>query len=333
MKVSMTLPATDAAAVPRPLAALKTWSRHLWLALIPLAAVAPLALTGYQTFQLAQVLIFFLAILGLNLLTGYCGQLSLGHGAFFALGAYTAVVLLNAFGLPWWLALVFAAAFSFVAGFLFGWPALRLDGPYLALATFALAIAVPQLLKHEVLAAWTGGVQGVNLPQVAAPAWWPSTSDHWFYLVCLGCAALGFSLVGNLVQGRIGRAIAALREHPVAATAMGINRPRTTAVVFGISAMTTGLAGALGAFATQFVSPDSFNAFLSISLLVGAIVGGLGTRTGPLFGAIFIQFMPRVAEEMSKAAPWAIYGMVLMLVVYLAPEGIAGRVGRWKGRA
>lgn len=332
MKASMSLPSSAAAGTaPVPTEQRKA-KRPLWLVLVPVAALVPLALTGYQTFQLAQVLIFFLAILGLNLLTGYCGQLSLGHGAFFALGAYTAVVLLNALGLPWWFALACAMAGSFVVGFLFAWPALRLEGPYLALGTFSLAIAVPQLLKHESLSEWTGGVQGVNLPQIAAPAWWPSNADHWFYLVCLLCATAGLLLMNNLVRGRTGRAIAALREHPIAATAMGVNRARTTAIVFGISAMTTGLAGALNAFATQFISPDSFNVFLSISLLVGAIVGGLGTRTGPLFGAVFIQFMPRVAEEVSKAAPWAIYGVVLMLVIYLAPGGIAGRLGRWSRR-
>lgn len=310
-----------------------TARRHLWLLLLPIAAAIPFALSGYQTFQLAQVLIYFLAIMGLNLLTGYCGQLSLGHGAFFALGAYGAVVLLNALGLPWWIALLFAPVISFAIGFLFGWPALRLEGPYLALATFSLAIAVPQLLKHESLSAWTGGVQGVNLPQISAPRWWPSTPDHWFYLVCLSCAVAAFIVMNNLVRGRVGRAIAALREHPVAATTMGVNRARTTAIVFGISAMLTGLAGALNAFATQFISPDSFNLFLSITLLVGAIVGGLGTRTGPLFGAIFIQFMPRLAEEVSKAAPWAIYGVALLLVVYLAPGGIAGRLGRWGAKS
>lgn len=323
MRTTMLL--TSSGKAPKPsVSLLGRACRHGWLAAAVVAAVAPLALSGYQTFQLSQLLIFFIAILGLNLLTGYCGQLSLGHGAFFALGAYTAVILLNGFGLPWWVAVPCAAAASFVIGFLFGWPALRLEGPYLALATFALAIAVPQLLKHEALSPWTGGVQGVNLEQIAAPGWWRFGSDYWFYLVCLGCASAAFVLTNNLAHGRIGRAITALREHPIAASAMGINRSRTTAIVFGISAMATGLAGALGAFATQFISPDSFNVFLSISLLVGAIVGGLGTRTGPLFGAIFIQFMPRLAEEASKAAPWAIYGAVLMLVIYVAPGGIAG---------
>lgn len=298
--------------------------RHALLLAVAGAALAPWALSGYQTFQLSQLMIFVIALVGLNLLTGYCGQLSLGHGAFYALGAYGAVVLLNAWGWPWWAALPCATAISFVVGFAFGWPALRLEGPYLALATFALTIAVPQILKHEALTPWTGGVQGINLPPITPPAGWHLGSDYWFYLVCLGCAASCLALMKNLVEGRMGRALVALRDNPIGATAMGVNRPLTTSIVFGISAMATGLAGALSAFATQFISPDGFTAFLSISLLVGSIVGGLGTLSGPLWGAIFIQFMPRMAEGISKAAPWAIYGAVLMLVIYVAPGGIAG---------
>lgn len=326
--LSSTLPAP----APAPAAKAPPWRLPLVLGLLGAAALLPLALSGYQTFQLAQLLIFAMAVLGLNLLTGYCGQLSLGHGAFFALGAYGAVALMTAAGLPWWAALPCAAVLSFLVGYGFGWPALRLEGPYLALATFALAIAVPQLLKHEALSPWTGGVQGINLAGVAPPSWWRWGADYWFYLACLVLCVAGFAAVRNLVQGRIGRAMLALREHPTAAVTLGINRAHTTATVFGISAMTTGLAGGLHALATQFVSPDSFHAFLSISLLVGAVVGGLGTLAGPLFGALFIQFMPRLAEEVSKATPWAIYGAVLMVVIYAAPEGIAGGLRRGRSR-
>ena len=300
--------------------------RSLVLAALVLAALVPFALSGYQAFQLSHLLIIFLALLGLNLLTGYAGQLSLGHGAFMALGAYTAVVLLNAFGLPWWAAVPSAGLLCFVVGLAFGWPALRLQGPYLALATFALALAVPQILKHAALSAWTGGVQGVNLAPIEAPGWWRFGQDHWFYLVCLSIAMLGFWLVDGLLRGRVGRAIVAIREQPIAAVAMGVNRAWITSIVFGISAAVTGVAGALGAFATQFVSPDSFHVFLSISLLVGAIVGGLGMRAGPLFGALFIQFIPKLAEQVSKAAPWAVYGVILMLIIYAAPGGLSERV-------
>lgn len=298
----------------------------LGVAILVAAALAPMLLSGYQTFQLAQLLILFIALQGLNLLTGYCGQISLGHGAFFALGAYTAVVLLNAFGSPWWLALPAAALVAYVVGFAFGWPALRLQGVYLALATFALAVAVPQLLKHEALSRWTGGVQGINLPPIEPPGWWRWGPDYWFYLVCLFVAVLTFFLFSQLIRSRMGRAIAAIREQPTAAIAMGVNRAYVSSVVMGISAAAAGVAGALGAFATQFIAPDSFHAFLSISLLVGVIVGGLGTRIGPLFGAVFVQFMPRLSEEVSKAAPWAIYGIALLLVIYLAPGGVAGRL-------
>jgi len=172
------------------------------LALLSTAALAPVALSGYQAFQLSQLMITFLAVLGLNLLTGYAGQLSLGHGAFMALGAYTAVILLNAFDLPWWVAVPGAALLCFAVGLVFGWPALRLQGPYLALATFALALAVPQILKHEALSEWTGGVQGINLAPIEAPAWWSFGEDYWFYLVCLCIAVFVHCRVGLLVDRR-----------------------------------------------------------------------------------------------------------------------------------
>jgi branched-chain amino acid transport system permease protein len=289
-----------------------------------LVAVQPFFLSNYHLLQLSQILVFAIALLGLNLLAGFNGQVSLGHGAFYAVGAYTVAILLDKTGIPYWVAIPIAGALSFVIGFLFGLPALRLEGHYLSLATFALAFVVPQILKYDGLSEWTGGVQGISLLQPNAPWNISMSSDHWLYYFCLAWA-IGLFLVGwNLIRGRIGRAIVAIPQHSIAAQTMGINTSYYKTMMFGISAMYTGIAGGLGALLAQFVSPDSFNFGLSILLLVGIVVGGASSIMGAFFGAIFIEYVPNVAEHISKAAPGAIYGILLIILVYFFPTGIAG---------
>ncbi|MDM0067748.1 branched-chain amino acid ABC transporter permease [Variovorax sp. J31P207] len=293
-------------------------------ALLLLLAVAfPFLAEGYAVFQATMVLSYAVALLGLNILTGYNGQISLGHGAFYALGAYTAAILMDRFGLPYWATIPAAGAVCLVAGVLFGLPALKLEGLYLALATFALGVAMPQLLKYKHLEPWTGGVQGLVLAKPDAPFGLPLTQDQWLYLFALGVAVALFALARNLLRSGAGRAIVAIRDHPLAAQAMGIDNRRYKAGAFGISAMYTGIGGALSAIAVQFVAPDSFTMFLSISLLVGVVVGGVGTLSGALYGALFIVFVPTAAEKITQAAPWAIYGVVLILFVFVMPGGVA----------
>jgi len=286
----------------------------------------PLLLSDYRTFQVTLALIYAIAILGLNLLTGYNGQFSLGHGAFWALGAYTAAVLMTHGGLAWYWTLPAAGAIGFCAGFLFGFPALRLAGLYLALATFALAVATPQILKSSHLAAWTGGVQGIVILKPDPPAGLPLSADQWLYYVTLAVLVLLSAGAWNLVRWRTGRAIKAIRDNPIAAEAMGINQALYKTLTFGVSAGYTGVAGALGAIVVQFVAPDSFTVFLSITLLVGLVVGGLASIPGAIFGGLFVQFVPNLAEQISKAAPWAIYGLFLIGFMYLMPYGMWGLV-------
>lgn len=291
--------------------------------------VLPFLFKNYRVFQFNLVLIYVVAVLGLNMLTGFNGQISLGHGAFYAVGAYTAAILMDKAGMPYWATLPFAGVVCFVFGYLMGFPALRLGGHYLALATFAFALAVPQLLKYKHLEGWTGGVQGIVLMKPEAPIQFslfdqPLSADRWLYFFTLAIAALMFLLAWNLLRGRIGRALIAIRDHPIAATAMGVNLPVFKSMAFGVSAAFTGVAGALGAIAVAFVSPDSFTVFLSITLLVGVVVGGLASIPGAIFGAAFIQFVPNIADEISKSAPWAIYGAVLILLMYLMPSGVMG---------
>ncbi len=292
--------------------------------LVVLACVLPFVVGNYRVFQFTLVLAYSIALLGLNMLTGYNGQISLGHGAFYAIGAYAAAILMDKAGFPYWATIPIAGAICFVAGFLFGLPALRLEGLYLALATFALGVAMPQILKHEALAKWTGGSQGIVIVKPDPPAWSGLSQDQWLYFFTLAWVVVLFVCGWNLLRGRIGRAMVAIRDQPIAAQAMGVNTSLVKSLTFGVSALYTGIAGALGAIAVQFVAPDSFTIFLSITLLVGVVIGGLASISGAFFGAVFIQFIPNIADEISKAAPWAIYGVVLIAFMYVMPTGVAG---------
>jgi branched-chain amino acid transport system permease protein len=308
-------------------------NRKILLGIVLLAAACalPFLVSNYRTFQFTLVLVYAIALLGLNILTGYSGQISLGHGAFYALGAYVTAILMDKAGVPYWATVPAAGAVCFVAGFLFGLPALRLEGLYLALATFALGVSMPQLLKYHHLEKWTGGVQGIVIAKPEAPALFPMMGlplnpDRWLYFFTLAVALIMFLLAWNLLRGRVGRALVAIRDQPIAAEAMGVNGALYKSAAFGVSAMYTGVAGALGAIAVQFVAPDSFNIFLSITLLVGIVVGGLASISGALYGALFIQFVPNIADEISKAAPWAIFGVFMIAFVYLMPTGVAGAI-------
>jgi branched-chain amino acid transport system permease protein len=292
------------------------------LALVAVALVVPFVTTNFRLFQFTQVGIYAIALLGLNMLTGFNGQISLGHGAFYALGAYTTAIMIDRWSVPYPLTIVAAGALCLVVGFLFGIPALRLEGLYLALATFALALAVPQILKY--FEHWTGGSQGIVLSKPDAPWGLKLSADQWLYFVTLAVLVVLFVLARNLLGGRTGRAIVAIRDNPIAAQAMGVNTPLYKSLTFGVSAAYTGVAGALSALAIAFVAPDAFNVFLSITFLVGVVVGGLASISGALFGAVFIQFVPNWAQDISKAAPWAIYGVFLILFMYVMPRGIAG---------
>lgn len=297
------------------------------IAIVLLAAcVLPFVVSSYRTFQLTMVLVYSIALLGLNMLTGYNGQISLGHGAFYAIGAYSAAILMDQFGWPYWATIPVAAAVCLVAGFLFGLPALRLEGLYLALATFALAVSLPALLKYHHLESWTGGVQGIVILKPDPPFGLPIDADQWLYFFTLAITVLMFWLGWNILRGRMGRAMTAIRDQHIAAEAMGIHTAMVKSMTFGISAMYTGVAGALGAITIQFVAPDSFNIFVSIMFLVGIVIGGLASISGAIYGALFIQFVPNIADAISRAAPWAIFGIFLLGFVYLMPMGVAGAV-------
>jgi branched-chain amino acid transport system permease protein len=298
---------------------------------LAIASVLPFLVSEYRTFQFTLVLVYAIALLGLNILTGYNGQISLGHGAFYAIGAYCAAILMDKYGVPYWATLPVAGAVCLVAGFLFGLPALRLEGLYLALATFALGVSLPPLLKYHHLEQWTGGVQGISILKPDPPEFLTGlgitlNQDQWLYFFTLAVTAGMFLIAWNLLRGRIGRAMIAIRDNHIATETMGVNNAMVKSLTFGISAMYTGVAGARGAIAVQFVAPDSFNIFLSITLLIGIVIGGLASVQGAIYGALFIQFVPNIADDISKAAPWAIFGLFLLAFVYVLPAGVAGAI-------
>jgi branched-chain amino acid transport system permease protein len=295
--------------------------------LVALVAAA-FVFSDYHLFQLTMVLVYAIAILGMTVLTGINGQISLGHGAFYAIGAYTTAVLMTAWNVPYWATLPVAALICAGFGFLIGLPALRLGGLYLALTTFALAVAVPQVLKYKAMEHWTGGVQGLVIDKPDPPFGLAISPDQWLYLFTLAVGALIFLLAWNLTRGRIGRAMMAIRDHALAAEAMGINIALLKTRTFAVSAMFTGVAGSLGAIAVQFVAPDSFGVFVSITLFVGLVVGGVASIPGALFGAVFIEFIPNLADQVSKAAPGAVYGVILIACMYVMPSGVGGALAR-----
>lgn len=301
-------------------------------ALLASALVIPFVVSDYHVFQLTQIVVYAIAVLGLSLLTGFSGQISLGNGAFYAVGSYVSVILMTKAGVPYWATPPAAGAVCFVVGYLFGRSATRLEGLYLALATFALATAAPQILKLDAFERWTGGNQGIVVSKPASPFADQINDDQWLYLFCLAVAIVLFVVAWNVVRGRTGRALVALRDHPVAAATMGIDVAAYKSVAFGMSAMYTGVAGALGALTAGFIAPDSFSALVSIQFLVGGVLGGIASILGTLFGAAFIELVPDLAMKVSDAAPQMLYGILLIACMMVMPGGMAGLVSSVRAR-
>lgn len=297
------------------------------------ASVAALALTwiapDFRLFQFATVASWAVAMLGLNLLTGFNGQISLGHGAFMGIGAYTVAILVRDQGMSYPLAMLIAFLLCFMFGGLLGIPALRLQGTSLALITVAVALAFPQVIKK--FTSVTNGVGGINTPpgrQFRAPEWTNLSTDQFKYLVLTAISIGMFWIAWNLTRGRWGLAMMSVRDNPVAAASMGVHLPRVKVFTFAISAGYAGMGGAMAAVITPFVGPDSFGINQSIQILTGIVIGGLGTIAGAVLGGIFQVFMRNWALSISEAAPGVVYGVVIILVMLVAPGGVMGLLRR-----
>jgi branched-chain amino acid transport system permease protein len=297
--------------------------------LIALALAIPFVASGFQTLEVAYALIFAIAILGLNLLTGFSGQISLGHGAFMAIGAFTTAIGVQKLHLPYLATIPMAAVLCAVLGYVIGLAAARLEGIYLGLATFALGVATPDLLKKQTNL--TGGVKGISMPPVTSPIS-ALSDDQFFYFLCLVLALVLFGLAANILSDRTGRAWRAVRDGELAAAAFGVHVGYYKTLAFALSAAYAGVAGALYGLATAFVSTDAFPFQLSVALLVGAVVGGIGTIGGAVIGGLLNEFLPiyaqqfllPVSKQLANAAPGAVQGALLLIVLGVARGGVAG---------
>ncbi len=296
-------------------------------------AVLPLLIADTNEYRFAFVATFFIAALGLQIVTGYAGLISLGQGGFMLVGAYVTAILSVDHGWRDLYTIPLAGLITGALGFLFGFPALRLRGVYLALATFAIPIALVALAKKY--AGFTGGVGGKSLTRVL--------SGHTAYLTTWPIAGAMFLLAWLLLQGKLGRAFRTVRESEIAAVSSGINIALTKTLAFGISAFFAGVAGSLYAIIIGFVNPDTFAVNLSLLILIGVVVGGLGSLLGVVAGAIFIEYVPLYAPDILSwvekplgspldpkraGAGAAVYGLILLLVLYAFPTGIAGLLRR-----
>lgn len=301
-------------------------------ALLLIAVAAPFHLAPFHTFQLAMAMIYAVTLLGLNLLVGHTGQISLGHGAFFAVGAYTAALAIQHWQLPYPVTIPLAAALTFVLGFALGVPALRLRGLYLALVTLAIAIVLVPLLKR--FDGLTGGSMGRTVAKPVPPAWTGLAEDQWLYFLAMITTVACFALVAGMLRSRVGRALHAVRDNEIAAEVLGVRLAHYKTLAFAWSALLAGVAGSVYTWVIAFVSPDSFAVTLSITLLAGLVVGGLGTTWGPLLGGLFVMFVPSLAQDVNQAAPGVIFGLLIIAVMYLAPRGLAGlaaQAAHWLG--
>jgi len=309
-------------------------------ALVLVVVVAPLVTANYRTYQLGLVAVYLIALLGLNLLTGFTGQISLGHGAFMGIGAYTTTILVVDHGWRDLWTLPLAGLVAGVLGLAFGLIATRFAGPYLALATFAIPLSFIGLLKR--FPHFTGGGIGKNLPQLHAEFGLGMSPSIWFYSVSWAVALIMLPLALFAVSGRFGRALRAVRDSEIASTANGVSTAGIKTAAFGISAFYCGVAGGLYAVGITYVNPDTFPIELSILLLVGIVIGGAGSTWGMIFGALFVEFIriswgPALLDQFDRVynidthaagSGLVVYGLILLGVLFIAPAGMAGLVRR-----
>ena len=287
--------------------------------------VLPFILSDYHIYLAAQVGIFFIAVLGLNILTGYTGQISIGHGAFMMIGGYTTAVMSRDHGTNLIVTMLIAFAICFAVGLLVGLPALRLSGVYLALVTFALAVSLPYLADQY--SKFLGGVGGVQVQLSQVP------SNLWVYTAAWACSAILFVVSWLILRGRTGRAFRAVRDSEIAAVASGVELPVYKTLAFGISAAFAGVAGSLFVLALNgFANPSEFDVFLSLQILIGAAVAGLGSLWGILLGAAFVGLLPQVSTSVpvigAEHGRDVVFGAAVILIMLLLPDGFAGLLSR-----
>ncbi len=317
-----------------------------WLCAFVLVAV-PVFASELQLRRFTQLLVLVLAVMGVNLITGYAGVFSLGHGVFVGIGAFAMAQLSDDYSLPLLVALPISSLIAGAFGVLLGLPALRIRGVYLALITFGFALAFGPIARR--LGTITGGPTGRSVEaDFTAPGWMGLGDDQtqlYRYFVCLAVVAMFFVLMINLVNSRVGRSVRALRDGELAAQVFGVNPTMTKTAVFGLSAAMAGAAGALQVFLFPFVSHADFDVFLSLRLYAAAVLGGLGTVVGAIYGVIALIIVPAIGGLVARIDLGALngflsfigsqsvgFGLGLVMLTYFAPDGVAGVVERWRNR-
>lgn len=306
--------------------------QRLWMGLLAASVLlAPLALDTFYLGEVALVFIYGIAGIGLMLLVGFTGLVSLGHAAFLAIGAYTHAVLLS-HGMPFPLSLMLSGLLTAVVGAVVGLPAMRMTGIYLAIATLAFAFIVEHVIGH--MDSITGGFRGmpVENPELFGV---DLGSPVNFYFVCLSILVACLIAALNILRGPTGRAMIAIRDSEISAQSMGIDIARTKSVAFAISAGFSGLAGGLLAHNLGYLAPDAFTMLMSIQLLLMVVVGGLGSIHGVIYGSIFIVLLPQGIAFLRDELPASIgqlpglepgvFGLILVLFLIYEPLGIYGR--------
>lgn len=318
------------------------WIR-VWLSLfLILLATLPLWGNPYIIYLINLSCIAVVAALGLNLLVGYTGQISLGHSAFVALGAYTTAILSSKLGLPFWVCLLASGSVAAAIGLGLGIPCLRLKGLYLAMATMAFGVMV-----EYVIITWgslTGGVRGINVARVVIFGY-PLDSDNKIYYFLLMCTVLTVLAIKNLVRTRVGRAFIAIRDRDIAAEVMGVNITAYKVMAFTISSFFAGIAGSMYSYTMGYIHPEHFTLLLSIQYLAMIIAGGLGTILGTIFGAVFIVLVPELIKAIARSLEllipalkgkyneeWniAAFGLLIMIFLIFESGGLNGIWGRIK---
>jgi len=320
------------------MALFRTGSQRVWLfVLLAFLFTAPLYWGNYWLGVANLTGITIIAALGLNILTGYCGQLSIGHAGFIAVGAYTSAILTNRFELPFLLGLVSAGFISGLIGMIFGIPSLRVKGFYLAISTIAAQFIIIWVINHWT--SLTGGFTGISVPPASIGGITFISQGSQFYLITI-VVILAVFLTNNLVRTRPGRVFIAIRDNDLAAQVMGINPFRYKLIAFFIGCFLAGIAGSLLAHWTGFLNAENFTIMDSILYIGIIIIGGLGTTVGPIFGAIFIRLLQQsvtlispILENAYPALPAGfttgigpmVFGLVIILFLVLEPRGLAHR--------
>ncbi len=292
------------------------------LAVLALAVAAPFVLSSFAVFQLATVLTYAPAVLGLVIITGLTGQRALGNGAFFALGAYTTAILVQSYGWPFWATFPVAGVLALVGGILFGIPGLRLRGHFLAVLTLSIAVAAPQVIKH--FEGLTNGASGISVFLPEPPAWLGMDNTQAAYFVALIVTVLAFAMTRALRLSRVGRALEAIRENELVAASLGINVAYFKVIAFGYSTLLAGLGGSAFTISVGFVAPENFTIGLAALLIIALVVGGKKSEWGAVIGSLFIVILPLYAGSIAPAVAGVCFAVVVILFILLLPEGMAG---------